>query len=294
MEGYYCCVPSCCHSSSKLNKRERLTCGRVSFHSFPSLTTDKERTQNWIVKIQREPGKDFVINKNTKICSEHFKPKDFLCNGVNPQAPRRVLKKTAVPSQFPWVSVSKERTTTTSQRVALELECDSSSSEEDCIISSNESSENETDAEDIDCDSSEYLNAKVAELSDQLAETQAKYERSLFCHANINEDDGLFLFTLASQTIIVILESDIKVMRQWRGGRSKHSYHEVKTRRNYKLLLLEQLFLKLVRLRFGDPELDLANRFGLSQSCVSRIPYHNYHRVQIWSPLITRCRSTRR
>ena len=60
-------------------------------------------------------------------------------------------------------------------------------------------------------------------------------------------------------------------MRQWRGGGSKHSYHEVKTGRNYKLLLLEQLFLKLVRLRLGDPELDLANRFGLSQSCVSRI-----------------------
>ena len=57
-------------------------------------------------------------------------------------------------------------------------------------------------------------------------------------------------------------------MRQWHGGESKETYQEVKTGREP---LLEQLFLTLVRLWLGDPELDLANRFGLSQSCVSRI-----------------------
>ena len=36
-KGYYCCVSSCHHSSSKLNEQKQLTCGRVSYHSFPSL-----------------------------------------------------------------------------------------------------------------------------------------------------------------------------------------------------------------------------------------------------------------
>ena len=97
----------------------------------------------------------------------------------------RILKKTAVPSLFPWVSVNKERTTTTSQKAALELECDLSSSEEDSV--SPEPSLNEfceMDAEDIDYNSTEYLEAKVTELSDQLAEVQAKYEKSLFRLAN--------------------------------------------------------------------------------------------------------------
>ena len=56
-----------------------------------------------------------------------------------------------------------------------------------------------------------------------------------------------------------------------RGGESKETYNDVKTGRDYKLPLFEQLFLTLVRLRLGDPELDLTFRFGLLQSCVSRI-----------------------
>jgi len=48
--------------------------------------------------------------------------------------------------------------------------------------------------EDIDYELVGYLKAKVAELSQQLAETQGKLEKSLFRFANIKEDNGLVSF----------------------------------------------------------------------------------------------------
>ena len=68
-----------------------------------------------------------------------------------------------------------------------------------------------------------------------------------------------------------ILESDAKVMRQWEGKNSKDDYDDIKAGRACKLPLLEQLFLTLVCLHLGLLELDLANRFGISKSSVSRI-----------------------
>ena len=279
-KGQYCCVPLCHNASGRSAEQRQFGSVRISFHSFPNLSTDKERAKEWIVKIRRDPGPDFVINNNTKVCSEHFKPEDFLCGGENPQAGRCMLTKTAVPSLFPWTScsTSKKRTTTTSQRAALELESDSSS-EDDSVSSGPSFSEFcEIDAEDMDCSPVDYLKAQVAELSDQLAKSQDKYEKSLFRLANIKEDDDLVSFYTGFpdyNTLLtfynIILESDAKVMRQWRGGDSKETYTDIKTGRDYKLPLFEQLFLTLVRLRLGDPELDLAIRFGLSQSCVSRI-----------------------
>lgn len=86
-----------------------------------------------------------MINEKTKVCSEHLKPEDYLCGGENPHAPRCLLKSTAVPSLFPWT----ERTTTTSQRAGLELECELSSSDEESSVSTTESSKSKTDAENI-------------------------------------------------------------------------------------------------------------------------------------------------
>ena len=53
-----------------------------------------------------------------------FQAFQIFCGVKNPQAARHTLKKTGVPSLLPWASVDKERTTTISQKAALELECD--------------------------------------------------------------------------------------------------------------------------------------------------------------------------
>ena len=115
-------------------------------------------------------------------------------------------------------------------------------------------------------------------MSLQLEELQTKHEKSLFQLENIKGDNyqiNLYTSLPDYDTLLhfyrTILESDAKVMRQWRSGESKDSYAEEKTGRSHKLSLLEQLFLTLVRLCLGLLEFDLANRFGIPQSSVSRI-----------------------
>jgi len=98
--GQYCCVPLCCHSSGKQEERKQLFDERLSFHSFLDMATDKERAQQWIAKIRCDPGINFTIRNNTKVCSKHFTPDDFACGGGEPLAPRHVLKKTAIPMEI--------------------------------------------------------------------------------------------------------------------------------------------------------------------------------------------------
>ena len=68
-----------------------------------------------------------------------------------------------------------------------------------------------------------------------------------------------------------ILENNAMIMWQWEGKRSKDHCDDIKTGQPYKLSLMEQLFLTLVRLRLGLLEQGLANRFNISISSVSRI-----------------------
>ncbi|KAM7306140.1 uncharacterized protein ISCGN_009881 [Ixodes scapularis] len=66
----------------------------VSYFGFPK---DKELFKKWIVAIRRDEGKHFKVSKSTKVCSKHFKDKDFLPGYVNG---RKFLKEGIVPSTF--------------------------------------------------------------------------------------------------------------------------------------------------------------------------------------------------
>lgn len=69
-------------------------------------------------KIRRDPGPDFVINKNTKVCSLHFTSDDYISGDAALHSARRVLKATAVPSVFPWTREVYQRKSKTSQLAA--------------------------------------------------------------------------------------------------------------------------------------------------------------------------------
>ena len=80
-------------------------------------------------------------------------------------------------------------------------------------------------------------------------------------------------------------------MRQWQGKNSKNHYDEIKSGRLSKLSLINQFFLTLVRLHLGLLELDLANRFNISKSSVSRITctwinlmYHSLKAIERYPP----------
>ena len=202
----------------------------------------------WIAKIRRDPGPDFVINNNTKVCSNHFTPEDYTLGSMDKLAARRALKKTAIPSLFSWSNVKCERTTRTSQKARTEIQANDHEQVTQQFSVSTDDFKSEQSVEDIDdpdCDSMESLQAKVAALSLQVSELQARYENSLFWLANIkhNDDDVKFytgfpdydtLFYFYKQ----VLESDAMVMRQWNSRHSKETYTEIKSGRSCKLPLL--------------------------------------------------------
>jgi len=124
----------------------------------------------------------------------------------------------------------------------------------------------------------QQLQEMITELSEMLQQAENDVKKSCFCYENIEDRNDLvkFLFGLPDHLTLLtfyeeILERDAKVMRQWDGKRSKADYDEVKTGHMCKLPLMEQFFMTLARLCLGLPELDLAQRFNISQSSVSRI-----------------------
>ena len=97
----YCFVPLCLHSSAEHTERARFWTASHFISFFPTYCK-KAGAQQWISKIRRDPGADFVINRKTKVCSEHFTTDDYSRKDTQAARHRRVLKKTAVPSLFPW------------------------------------------------------------------------------------------------------------------------------------------------------------------------------------------------
>ena len=145
-------------------------------------------SQQWISKIRRDPGPDFVINTNTKVCSEHFTADDY--SGKDPEAARRILKKIAVPSLFPWNSDKGfQRATRNSNKTdSARL---SETSQQHCMELVSAEGMNETQdigVEEVEFSGSdliEFLQGKLEEMSLQLEELQTKHEKSLFRLENI-------------------------------------------------------------------------------------------------------------
>ena len=137
------------------------------------------------------------------------------------------------------------------------------------------------------------LEAEVQNLKDRLKESEDNAARQLFRLENVKHTTGLVKFYTGFpdiDTLMIfyeeVLKEDAEEMRLWKGKECKDDFDGVKCGRPSKLSLLEQFFMTLVRLRLGLPELDLANRFGVSQSSVSRITltwinlmYHNFKAI---------------
>ena len=69
---------------------------KISYFKFPDDVSLKKR---WLHAIRRDEGKKFTVNQNTKICSHHFIPEDF----VKPIGGQRIyLREGVVPSRFSW------------------------------------------------------------------------------------------------------------------------------------------------------------------------------------------------
>ena len=117
------------------------------------------------------------------------------------------------------------------------------------------------------------LRTKILELEQQLKDLKLKLDKQKFCLTNICSDDSKVAFYTGFPS-----QSSLQACYNFLGPAVSKLSHiptaEETTRkcgRPRSLLPEDEFFLILVRIRLGLMEQDLADRFGVSQSTVSRI-----------------------
>ncbi|XP_046874125.1 uncharacterized protein LOC124466350 isoform X2 [Hypomesus transpacificus] len=234
------------------------------------------------------------ISNNTRVCSDHFPEESFtksLC-GI------RKLKEGVVPTVFTWSSIKPGRrkivrtasnvATTTGGEDALGEELDESSH-----------SVGQDPQEDIACTSSEVQTSvpyadhdytqRPLSLEEQLQEackTVARQEEEIstlrsnqFLLKRFQCDDKQIQFYTGFRDYSTLkaaftaLQPTAEHMVRWsQAQKAKQASEHIRQGFNVQsLALIDQFFLYLCRVRLGCLQQDLANRFNVSQSTVSRI-----------------------
>ena len=106
-----CCVPKC---HQKGVKSISSTGESVSFFAFPKSPI---RRKQWIHAIRREEGKQWLITRDMKVCSLHFRREDIRTS-ING---RKYVAEGGVPSRFAWSVPSPRKRKAPTERVSLNI-----------------------------------------------------------------------------------------------------------------------------------------------------------------------------
>ena len=147
---------------------------------------------------------------------------------------------------------------------------------------------------DLTCADIESLERELSEVKCQLQQSEQDQhdlkERQLFRLKHISDDDAKVRFCTGFSTLSAFLGPSVNHLKYW--SRTSET-DQVKSSSGRKRILspLEEIFLVLVRLRLGLFEQDLAYRFGVSQSTISRIVitwinllYLQFKQIPLWPP----------
>ena len=262
----FCCVPNCSNRSDRES--------HLSYFGLP--LKNKALLKQWVHVIR---WKNLPLTRNAKICSKHFNNACGRCL-YSDEVPSRLLPTQTVVSTR---RQPRRRTTPSSEVATVETE------EESKEVST------QTDV------SSELLSMKekIAELEEKVESQTVKMERQLFRLSAIQDDNAKVAFYTgfssyaclqafyqflgpAASCLIYSKKQEEHLVQK--GGESKMF-------RPRSLPPIEELFLTLVRLRLGLLEQDLAYRFNISQSTVSRITctwinflYLKLKEIPLWPP----------
>lgn len=85
-----CCVDAC-HSAKS---------PKLLFHRFPMM--DAERLRLWLFALDMDVNTPLYVIDNLLVCQKHFEPTDYYYRNISehPTRRKRLLKLTAVPTQF--------------------------------------------------------------------------------------------------------------------------------------------------------------------------------------------------
>ena len=297
-----CVVKSCPHNSEREDTKKK----GISFHRLPFA--DQSRMKLWLTKIERT---DSAPTNESRICSEHFEPWciETVGYGLNQ---RKMLKDNAVPTIFSFEKTPSPPAST----VCSELPTKQTPSNDENL--ENESPPEETTSVTSACNNDSdllLLREKIAQLeikNDFLMgelnraqahckKIEAELNEKVFCVKNLQANEKVFKFytgftipqfEMCCEFIDLQAASEL---RYW--GSSSHNEVPGDKRGPCRHLFPEDEFLLvLCRLRVGLLEEDLAQRFQVSQSTVSRIfttwinfLYRRFQELDIW-PSSEQCR----
>ena len=265
---HFCTVPRCS------NRSDRET--QLSFHRVPR---NKKVLKQWVHNIGRA---QLAINDSTRVCSEHFvdsrgrklRPDEvptlnlpLLTTNVSQPAPRRPLVRYLLPEKGGKAESEVVPITSMSTAVNTDL-------------------------------TGAYIESLEKELDLVKEELKQKKQNVHFRLQHISNDDAKVRFYTGFSTISALracydyLGPSVNHLKYWSSSLvTDESSMKSNTGRKRILPPMEEFFLVLVRLRLGLLEEDLAYRFGVSQSTVSRIIitwinflYLQLKQIPLWSP----------
>lgn len=267
---HFCCVPGCS------NRSDRET--HLSFRRLP--LKKKLLLKQWIHKIGR---KNLPICQSTRVCSEHFSPdsrgrllrKDEVpCLKLPPLPTRATLSTPRRPLRRHTPEPNDDATSASDTDTVPETSCDVG------IM---------TDLTMADIDS---LEDKLKKAEDECIESKNKYLKQEFRLENISDDASKVKFFTGFSSFAALiacfnlLGPSVDQLSYRSAERSNKGLGRKRT-----FSPLNEFFLMLVRLRLGLFEQDLAYRFGISQSSVSRLlitwinfVYLQFKEIPLWPP----------
>ncbi|KAK9973148.1 hypothetical protein ABG768_023892 [Culter alburnus] len=274
----HCCVPLC-QASSKYNKV-------LSFHTFPS---DAEIRRKWLVAIRRD---NFTVSPHTRVCSRHFKKEDV--REPVSETGRRLLIKGAVPTLFAWndFTLPTSRLGVWERRERPPPDDDTAGEEADMLVDHDYASAPDPAVVDLAFDDNMSLREEILKLKEQVEKLTMNQRFGI--HRFVASDKDIRFFTrFASYDLLMrfwaliepSLPSMISVTQAQRGTFTEPS----STTRS--LQPIDEMFMFLNYLALGSKQRDLADRYGVHQSTVSRIitSWSNFlytvlGSVRIWIP----------
>ena len=258
--GKACVVPGCS------NRSDRET--ELSYHRLP--LKNKGLLKIWIHKIGR---KNLPLNDNSRVCSAHFD-----------NSAGRLLRSDAFPTiNLPAITTPLRKRKLPADRrknteCLVDHDAESETTVTDLLVEAELLSADATvtppSAKEVAIQTDE-TSLKYLQLQEEVADLKFKLKKSLFRLSNIKDNDQKVLFYTGFYNYSILkacfdyLGPAANSLSYWGSeitGATKSTFGRARS-----LPPLEEYFLVLVRLRLGLFEKDLADRFDISVSTVSRI-----------------------